>query len=55
MIKEYIDENEFYLIKDEMMFHCDESQFKYICKAHGESMGCYYCEFNPYDKCECEE
>jgi hypothetical protein len=54
MNKDYLDENEFYFILDEMKFHCDESQFVYVCKAHGEQMGCYYCEFD-YDKeCECE-
>ncbi len=36
-----------------MRFCCDESQFRYTCKAHGESMGCYYCEFD-YTK-DCEE
>jgi hypothetical protein len=51
--KKYIDETEFYFIKDEMKFHCDESQFVYVCKAHGEQMGCYYCEFD-YDT-DCEE
>ena len=54
MIKEYIDENEFYFVIDEMRFCCDESQFRYVCKAHGEAMGCYYCEFDYSKDCECE-
>ena len=54
MIKEYLDENQFYFIKDEIKIHCDEQQFIHVCKAHGEQQGCYYCEFD-YDKeCECE-
>jgi hypothetical protein len=48
----YIDETEFYLIQDEMRFCCDDSQFKYTCKAHGEEMGCYYCEFDYSQDCE---
>jgi len=52
MIKEYIDENEFYFIKDEIKIHCDEQQFKYVCKTHGEQMGCYFCEFNYDENCE---
>jgi hypothetical protein len=50
----YIDQNEFYLIKDEQRFCCGESQFRYVCKAHGEAMGCYYCEFDYSKDCECE-
>jgi hypothetical protein len=52
MIKEYIDQNEFYLIKDEQRYCCDESQFVYVCKAHGEQMDCYYCGFNYSENCE---
>ena len=52
MINTYIDENEFYFIKDEMLYCCDESQFKHVCKAHGETMGCYFCEFNDVENCE---
>jgi hypothetical protein len=52
MIKEYLDETEFYLIKDEIKFHCDEQQFIYVCKEHGETMGCYFCEFNYDENCE---
>jgi hypothetical protein len=52
MITEYIDQNEFYLIKDEQRFCCGESQFRYVCKSHGEAMGCYYCEFDYSNDCE---
>ncbi len=52
MITEYIDQNEFYLIKDEQRFCCGESQFRYVCKSHGEAMGCYYCEFDYSTDCE---
>ena len=52
MITEYIDQNEFYLIKDEQRFCCGESQFRYVCKSHGEAMGCSYCEFDYSNDCE---
>jgi len=51
----YIDQNEFYFIKDEMKLCCDEIQFVMVCKEHGEQMGCYYCEFDYSKKCECDE
>ena len=54
MINTYIDENEFYFILDEIKFHCDEQQFVYVCKAHGEQLGCYFCEFDYSQDCECE-
>ena len=54
MMKTYIDENEFYFVKDETHFCCDECQFIYVCKEHGEQMGCYYCEFDYSKDCECE-
>ena len=53
MVKDYLDQNEFYFIKDEIKFCCDEQQFVHICKAHGEQMDCYFCGFD-YDK-DCEE
>jgi hypothetical protein len=49
----YIDETEFFFVKDEQHFCCDESQFVYVCKAHGEQMDCYFCGFD-YDT-DCEE
>jgi hypothetical protein len=51
--KDYLDETEFYFVKDEQHFCCDESQFRYVCKAHGEQMDCYFCGFD-YDS-DCEE
>jgi len=54
MIKEYLHETEFYFIVDEIKIHCDEQQFIYVCKAHGETMGCYFCEFDYSTDCECE-
>ena len=47
-----IDQNQFYEIVDTMRFCCDESQFVYVCKEHGEQMGCYFCEFNYSENCE---
>jgi hypothetical protein len=52
MLDTYIDQNEFYLIKDEQLLCCDELQFKYVCKTHEETMGCYYCEFDYSENCE---
>jgi hypothetical protein len=52
MIKEYLDEDKFYFIKDELHFCCGESQFIYVCKAHGEQMGCYFCQFSYSEDCE---
>jgi hypothetical protein len=49
-----IDENEFYQIVDEMFYCCDESQFKHYCKKHTEFMGCYFCQFDYTQECECE-
>jgi hypothetical protein len=50
-----IDQTEFYLIQDESHFCCDEMQFRYVCKAHDEYMGCYFCEFDYNKPCDCEE
>ena len=50
-----IDTTDFYRIVDETFVCCDEHQFVYYCKAHSEKMGCQFCEFNPYGKCECDE
>jgi len=50
-----IDQNEFYLIHDTTFMCCDQSQFRYSCKAHGEMMGCYFCEFDYSKECECAE
>ena len=50
----FIDENEFYNIADELHSCCGESHFKYYCKNCEEFMGCYFCEFDYTEKCECE-
>lgn len=50
-----IDTNEFYEIIDRQHYCCDESQFIYVCKAHGEQQGCYFCEFDYSAPCECEQ
>ena len=49
-----IDQNQFYEIGNKMFSCCGETQFKYYCKKHTEFMGCQFCEFNPYEDCECE-
>lgn len=50
-----IDQTEFYNIVDKLFVCCDEHQFTYYCKAHEEKMGCQFCEFDPYQKCDCVE
>jgi hypothetical protein len=48
-----IDQNKFYTIHEPTFMCCDQSQFRYVCKAHGESMGCYFCEFDYTQECGC--
>ena len=51
-VREHIDTTEFYTIHEPTHMCCDESQFTYVCIAHRETMGCYFCGFD-YDKpCE---
>jgi hypothetical protein len=50
----YIDETEHYYIKDKTILHCDEVQFAYVCKACGEALNCYYCEFDSYSAHGCD-
>ena len=38
-----------------LMRCCDEIQFEYYCTTCGEKGGCYYCDFNPDEPCECVE
>jgi len=47
--------NEHYWIWDLLFVCCDEHQFRYQCKECQELMGCQFCEFDPYAKCECAE
>ena len=48
----FIDTTEFYDISDQSFVCCDEHQFKYMCNSCGEFMGCQFCEFDPYAKCD---
>jgi hypothetical protein len=52
----YLDENENYFILDEIYLHrcCDEQQFIHVCRVCGETMGCYYCEFDSYGPHGCD-
>ena len=46
--------NNFYYSTGESFFCCDEQVIKMFCEPHGEFMGCYFCEFDYTDPCECE-
>jgi hypothetical protein len=46
--------NENYYSTTESFFCCDEQVIKMYCEPHGEFMGCYFCEFDYTEKCECE-
>jgi hypothetical protein len=48
-----IHKTEFYAVSDPTFMCCDQSQFTYTCLAHQEPMGCQFCAFDPYAKCEC--
>lgn len=50
--KKPIDSTPLYNIYEPTWFHCGESQFRYVCKAHEEAMGCYYCEFDYSQPCD---
>lgn len=49
-----IDQTRFYWVMDESHYCCDEVQFRYVCKAHDEYQGCYFCQFDYNKECECE-
>lgn len=53
-MNKYIDETENYYIMDVTHLHCDEVQFKYVCKVCGETMDCYYCTFDAYGPHGCD-
>lgn len=53
LMSKTIDSNKYYDIKDEQFICCGETQFKYVCKAHGNTQDCYYCSFNPDEACDC--
>jgi hypothetical protein len=48
-----IDSTTHYVIKDEQHHCCGELQFRYVCKKHQNRMGCMFCEFDPYNPCDC--
>ena len=50
-----IDQTKHYNIIDEIHICCDAQQFRHICKAHGEYMGCYFCTFDYTEPCGCDE
>ena len=49
-----IDKTENYFIWDLSFIHCSEIQFKYQCKSCSTMMGCQFCQFDPYGKCDCK-
>lgn len=46
--------NENYYSTGESFICCDEQVVKMYCEPHGEFMGCYFCEFDYTEACECE-
>jgi hypothetical protein len=46
--------NEHYWIWDISHICCDEIQFKYQCRYCEEMMGCYFCEFDYSEPCDCQ-
>lgn len=51
-VREHIDTTEFYTIHEPTYMHCDQLQFTYVCIAHREAMGCYFCEFDYNEPCD---
>jgi hypothetical protein len=47
--------NRYYLTDYTQFTHCDEIQYRHYCEKHFEAQGCYYCEFDPYAPCECDQ
>jgi hypothetical protein len=47
---------EFYTVADNAVYNhcCDSIQFKYLCITCGENAGCYFCDFNPNVRHDCE-
>jgi len=54
-LSKVIDQTKYYNIIDEIHMCCDAQQFIYYCKAHEERMGCYFCEFDYTEPCDCAE
>ena len=55
LVSRPIDQTKYYDIMDDIHICCDAQQFRYVCKAHGESMGCYFCTFDYTEPCGCDE
>ncbi len=47
----------FYTIVDNGVYNacCDSIQFKHLCKTCGQNAGCYFCDFDPDVKHDCDE
>lgn len=45
----------FNVVTDEGFRCCDEWQNVIVCVAHGEQLGCIYCESDYTLPCECED
>lgn len=53
-MSQVIDENKYYRITDEYYFCCDEVMFRYYCKSCSKFMGCYFCQFDYDEPCDCQ-
>ena len=54
LVLNHIGLNKFYLTDYSRFICCDEVQYRYYCDNHFSPMGCQFCEFDPYENCECE-
>jgi hypothetical protein len=54
LVLSHIGLNKFYLTDYSCFTCCDEVQYRYYCDNHFAPMGCQFCEFDPYENCECE-
>ena len=47
---------DYYTVKDHGVYNgcCDSIQFKYLCITCGENAGCYFCDFDPDVRHDCE-
>lgn len=48
-----IETTDYYRIVGETYLCCDELMFRYYCLDCEEFMGCYYCQFDYTEPCEC--
>ena len=44
----------YYTSGEFVRFCCDEIVYAIFCEKHDELQGCQWCEFDPYEPCECE-